>query len=198
MTCKQKWHTHVLENPFIEWVLFRGNNKVYRGAISFFYPPPSCGWNVDLAPAATLNHKMTLAEKPWLMEHWDRRSLSSWYWVCCDMTENSTASFKQAESIVLSQRTIGDSEDEVCHSDLRACEPSVIQTPWCAGLSVAYYASLPPFWIGKAQNDISQNSIQCGSGLELVCEEYSCEIWKVEEEKPLVSRNSNGQQPGQT
>lgn len=137
MTCKQKWHTHVLENPFIEWVLFRRNNKVYRGAISFFHPPPSCVWNVDVAPAVTLNHKMTLAEKPWLMEHWDRRSLRSWHWECCDMKENSTASFKQAESIVLSQRTIGDSEDEVCHSGLRACEPSVIQTPWCAGLSVA-------------------------------------------------------------
>lgn len=60
------------------------------------------------------------------------------------MKENSTASFKQAESIVLSQRTIGDSEDEVYHSGLRAYESSMIQIPWCAGLSVAYYASLPP------------------------------------------------------
>lgn len=43
-----------------------------------------------------------------------------------DMRENSTVSFKQDKSIILIQRTIGDSEDMVCNSGTMACESFVI------------------------------------------------------------------------
>lgn len=114
-----------------------------------------------------------------------------------DKRENSTASFKQAESIVLIQRILDDSEDLV----------SVILVSWCINLLWFRYLVVLDYllpakhhcsWRGEAENYISQNSLQCGSGLAFAYEGHLCKIWKVEEDKPLVSRDSNRQQHGQT